>query len=125
MIYLDTHIVVWLHAGRLDMFSDKAELLLENEDLFISPIVQLELQYLREIERIRTDSALILETLRYSVGLDLCPLPFASVIVESLRQTWTRDPFDRLIVAQSIAGNAQLLTKDRMIHQHFSEAVWE
>ncbi len=125
MIYLDTHIVVWLHAGRLDMFSDKAQLLLENEELFISPIVQLELQYLREIERIRIDSAIILETLRYSVGLDLCPLPFASVIVESLRQKWTCDPFDRLIVAHAIAGNAPLLTKDRMIHQHFSDAVWE
>ena len=124
MIYLDTHVVVWLYAGRIDLLSSSAKLQIEAEPLRISPIVQLELEYLHEIQRITERSALIVESLRTSIGLDLCDLPFARVVVESIRQTWTRDPFDRLIVAQAIAAQAPLITKDESILNHYTLAIW-
>jgi len=99
MIYLDTHVVVWLYAGLTDHLSSQAIDLIESNRLAISPMVQLELQYLQEIERINADSALIIESLGYSIGLEICQIPFIQVITESISQTWTRDPFDRLIVA--------------------------
>ena len=124
MIYLDTHVVVWLYAAELDRFTPTAKDRLEREDLLISPIVQLELQYLRETARITVDSALILESLGQTIGLELCGQPFALVVVESIQQDWTRDPFDRLIVAQAKTRDASLLTKDRTILEHYPHAVW-
>lgn len=125
MIYLDTHAVVWLYAGLTDRLTPQGADLIEKHQLFISPMVQLELQYLKEIGRINTDSALIIESLAYSVGLEICPLPFGQVITEAITQTWTRDPFDRLIVAQAKARQATpLLTQDRSIHAHYPQAVW-
>ena len=124
MIYLDTHVVVWLYAGRTDLLSPLAVDRIEAEDLFISPMVQLELEYLREIERLTVGSALIIESLSQRIGLALCDLPFAAVVVESIQQSWTRDPFDRLITAQAIARNARLLTKDLHIRDHCNLAVW-
>ena len=40
------------------------------------------------------------------------------------RLSWTRDPFDRLIVAQASLAGAPLVTKDRMIRKHFAKAAW-
>jgi PIN domain nuclease of toxin-antitoxin system len=40
-------------------------------------------------------------------------------------QTWTRDPFDRIIVAQARLRGAPLLTKDRTIQTHHAEAFWD
>jgi PIN domain nuclease of toxin-antitoxin system len=124
MIYLDTHVVVWLYAGKTDLLSPLAVERIEAEDLLISPMVQLELEYLREIDRLTVGSALIIESLAQRIGLTLCDLSFATVVVESIAQSWTRDPFDRLITAQAIARNALLLTKDRHIQDHCALAVW-
>lgn len=124
MIYLDTHVVVWLYAGRTDLLSPRATEQIEAESLYISPMVQLELEYLREIDRINVESALVIESLSQRIGLTLCDLPFAAVMVESIKQSWTRDPFDRLITAQAIARNAELLTKDKHVRDHCACAFW-
>lgn len=124
MIYLDTHVVVWLYAGKVDLLSPVAIERIEAEPLLISPIVQLELEYLQEIDRITVASALMVESLSQRIGLTLCDLPFADVVVESILQSWTRDPFDRLITAQAICRDAPLLTKDRHIQQHYHQAIW-
>jgi len=47
-IYLDTHVVVWLYSGELSLLSEKACQLIEENELLISPLVLLELQYLFE-----------------------------------------------------------------------------
>lgn len=124
MIYLDTHAVVWLYAGEAERFSERGATLIEREELRVSPMVQLELQYLRETGRITADPALILGSLGCSIGLRLCDLPFAQVVTESLNLTWTRDPFDRLIVAQALSRRASLLTKDTSILTHYPLACW-
>lgn len=124
MIYLDTHVVVWLYSGRTDLLSPLAIERIEAEELYISPMVQLELEYLREIDRLTVASALVIESLSQRIGLTLCDLPFATVMVESIAQSWTRDPFDRLITAQAISRNAPLLTKDRHIQENCALALW-
>ncbi len=124
MIYLDTHVVAWLYQGDPTKFSPKARRLIEQESLVISPIVQMELAYLREIKRVKEDPCLIIATLSQSIGLAVCELPFNRVILEALGQHWTRDPFDRIIVAQAGVNCARLLTKDRALHRQYAHAMW-
>lgn len=124
MIYLDTHVVAWLYDGDLRRFSKNARITMEREPLLVSPIVQLELSYLKEIGRIMVDGLLIIETLGQSIGLRVCDLAFNRVVVESLHHAWTRDPFDRLIVGHAQSENARLLTKDRIIRKHYKNAFW-
>ena len=46
-------------------------------------------------------------------------------MVETARSfAWTREPFDRLIVANAMADGVRLLTADEMILRHFKDAVW-
>jgi len=124
LIYLDTHVVVWLYAGLTEPFSAQARNLINEHDLLISPIVRLELQYLYEIGRITVPSDAIIEDLGQRIGLDVCSLPFEKVVGRALAYAWTRDPFDRLIVAQAETGGGLLLTKDRAILQNAPHAVW-
>ena len=125
MIYLDTHVVAWLFAGEARLFSRQACELIESNDLVASPVVLLELQYLYEIGRLKTEAAAISEHLAERMGLQLCRSSFMQVISEALLQSWTRDPFDRMIVAAAKSNNAPLLTKDRTIHEHYAGACWD
>ncbi len=125
MIHLDTHIVVWLFSREPEKFSTRALTLLDEHNLQISPIVRLELRYLHEIGRLQTRADEILEYLKRRIQLSVSEIPFNQVIDYSLDLEWTRDPFDRIIVAQSRSENVPLLTKDSRILQNYAGAVWE
>ena len=124
MMFIDTHVVVWLYAGELDRISPSAQQSLEEQDLLISPMVILELQYLRETGRLTVAAPVIVSTLKKSLNLQVCELSFNQIVLEALAQEWTRDPFDRIIVAHAAARNLPLLTKDDTILSHYKKAFW-
>ena len=124
MIYLDTHVVVWLYAGLADKLGSVARELLVGSDPYVSPIVLLELQYLFEIQRVKVDSATIRHDLAHRIGLRICEKPFAAVVARACDTAWTRDPFDRLIVAHAALDDTILLSKDETILQFYAQARW-
>ena len=84
----------------------------------------LELEVLFELKRIAHDSAEIIAGLGRQFGLTVASTPFVAVIEAARTFAWTRDPFDRLIVANAIADGARLLTADETILANFNDAVW-
>lgn len=124
-LYLDTHVLVWLYQdGATRLTSRGAEAIDAADAVLVSPIVELELAYLQEIGRITSAPGTIMDALRRDLELDACRLPFASIVGAAVGQTWTRDPFDRLIVAQAAHGRSPLLTADRNLLQHYEHAFW-
>ena len=87
-------------------------------------MVVLELQYLREIGRIRHRPMRVIAALRADLGLSLSDLPFAAVAARAQTFSWTRDPFDRLIAAQAALARARLVTRDEVIRRKFRLALW-
>jgi PIN domain nuclease of toxin-antitoxin system len=63
VIYLDTHVVVWLYAGDLELLPHGVRDLLEGEELVISPMVELELQYLYESGRTSQPGRVVVDAL--------------------------------------------------------------
>jgi len=90
----------------------------------VSPAVVLELQLLHEIKRLRAVAFKVIERLSSEIGLVVCRLPFTSVLEHAVKQSWTRDPFDRLIVAQASANDAALVTKDGGIRDNYRRSIW-
>jgi PIN domain nuclease of toxin-antitoxin system len=125
MIYLDTHAVAWLYAGKVKLLPENIRLEIAREELLISPMVLLELQYLYEIGRVAEKGSVVVQDLSKRIGLSVCTLPFETVIERAVEQTWTRDPFDRIIVAQASIHSTRLVTKDTMIHENYSHALWK
>lgn len=124
MIYLDTHAVVWLYAGLVDKFSQPVRDLMNDLDITISPIVRLELQYLFEIEKITAEADAIVSDLASRIGLKVCDKNFDRIVGEALGILWTRDPFDRLIVANASLDDSFLVSKDEGILGHYPHARW-
>jgi len=125
MIYLDTHVPIWLYASVKKKISPAACATIEAaKDLRISPMVLLEIDFLHEVKRISVGSNEIFTYLHHNLGLTICDRAFGDVVANASTQNWTRDPFDRLIVAQAALGNDQLISKDSMIKDHYSEALW-
>lgn len=124
MIRLDTHIVVWLYTGETERLSKATRAALDTEIPVISPMVQLELTYLHEVERLSVGGADIVNDLVGRIGLRRSESDLAALTEAAAALSWTRDPFDRLIVADALVVGATLLTKDRRIRQHSSIAQW-
>ena len=124
MIYLDTHVVVWLYAGMIDELSVKVRNLINDHDILVSPIVQLELQYLFEIQRITAKPNEIVSDLSDRIGLKTCEKGFIGIVRRALDCSWTRDPFDRLIVAHAAIDQDLLVTKDQKILTNYRKAIW-
>jgi PIN domain nuclease of toxin-antitoxin system len=126
LIYLDTHVVAWLYAqGREAVPKQIAHLLEESDDIRVSPMVRLELQYLFEVGRVGQPSLPVLDALASALGLTVCHAAFPAIVREAESQIWTRDPFDRLIVAQALLFDAPLVTKDTTIHANYGQAIWD
>jgi PIN domain nuclease of toxin-antitoxin system len=124
LIYLDTHVVVWLFAGLVGKFNRPVVELINEHELDISPIVLLELQYLYEVQRTTKDAMAIVTDLSQRVGLKVCDKDFNAIISQALAHSWTRDPFDRVIVAHASLHGNLLITKDQTILENYPHARW-
>ncbi len=124
MIYLDTHVVVWLYVGDLSKFSNPAKTALNTHPVVISPMVILELSYLQEIGRVKTQPSVMFDYLSDRIGLKISDVPFEQVIASAVQQIWTRDPFDRVIVGHAAVHGCELVTKDDEIRDNYIHTVW-
>ena len=85
----------------------------------------LELEYLRELGKTKFPARDLLEKVSHETNLRLCELPFSEIANAALDEKWTRDPFDRLIVANAKAnGFAWLISADEEIARHYPRTVW-
>lgn len=125
IVYVDTQVAVWLAEANLAKLSRKTITLLNNGDVRISPMVMIELQYLYEIRRIIVSPPEIVTKLGVGIGLTVCDYPFPIIAESALGENWTRDPFDRIIVAHAKAnGVAPLVTSDELILGNYPNARW-
>jgi PIN domain nuclease of toxin-antitoxin system len=112
VIHLDTHVVVWLYEGRTDRLAPLARDLLRASRPLVSPMVRLELAFLNEIGRLTVRPEAILDALRVDADLGVAESSFERVTAIAATLAWTRDPFDRVIVAHALADDLSLLTRD-------------
>ncbi len=109
---LDTHFLIWILAkskrlrqfGWLDDYCPWG----------VSPFSLLEVQILSETGRIRLASNLangVMSDPRFVLD----EVPSVTLVQKAMGLSWTRDPFDRLIVAHSLARKLPLCSVDSNI----------
>jgi len=123
-MYLDTHVVAWLYDALEKKFSVKLKKHMNREELVVSAVVRLELQYLHEIGREIHTPAEILTSVNRTMGVKEAKVVMSGVVDMAMGLTWTRDPFDRMIVAEAILQDAPLVTADVHIRKHYKQSVW-
>jgi PIN domain nuclease of toxin-antitoxin system len=113
VILLDTNALLWLARGH----RRAAALSAGARSLYVSPAVLLEVQLLIESGRVRL-RAIGLEGLADDSRWALDDPPAATWFQQAWRVSWTRDPFDRLIVAHARLRGWKLATADEALLGH-------
>lgn len=124
LVGLDTHVVAWIVGGQAKKIGDQARALIDRAELVISPAVVLELQYLHEIGGVASPALDALRSLQHALDVRVASDSFERVVVAALTEDWTRDPFDRLIVAHARLLTAPLVSRDRHIAARFEDTRW-
>lgn len=83
------------------------------------------MELLHELGRIRAPVTDVWEILSEDHGILEASGDLREVTRQARLLGWTRDPFDRLIVAHALASNSVLLTADELIRQNCRVARWD
>jgi PIN domain nuclease of toxin-antitoxin system len=116
MILLDTNALLWLDRDH----ARSRPLRRYGGQLYASPANLLELQFLVEAGRIRPTTRPGPEEMMCSDLWMLDDPPAAAWFEQALSLSWTRDPFDRLLVAHARLRGWRLATSDGLILDHQS-----
>lgn len=115
LILLDTNALIWLDQGHRRVRA----LARGTQRLYISPASLLELQVLLEAGRLRVRGGIA------DIAADdrwvLDDPPAASWFTAALALGWTRDPFDRLIVAHAQLRGWRVATGDTALLEQLGE----
>jgi PIN domain nuclease of toxin-antitoxin system len=123
VIMLDTHIAVALYEGRTGGLGLPARRAIDRDVVTISPAVLLEIELLHEIRRIRVGAKVVADGLEADLSIRVAADRFADVAVEALALGFTRDPFDRLIVAHAALAKAALITQDALLRYSYRNSM--
>jgi PIN domain nuclease of toxin-antitoxin system len=110
VILLDTHAVVWIAQG-----DRRARPLERLARLYLSPASLLEIQFLLEVGRLRLPRGSSPAPLTADDRWRLDAPPSARWFETASESSWTRDPFDRLLMAHARLRGWKLATADNMM----------
>jgi len=111
VILLDTGALIWLHRGH----ARAAALAKRQGRLYVSPASLLETQFLIEAGRLRLRAGASVADLANDARWVLDDPPSASWFEAAIAIGWTRDPFDRLLVAHARVRRWRLATGDGVL----------
>jgi len=116
VILLDTNALIWLEQGH----TRTRELAATGKRLYISPVSLLELQFLLESGRLRLRRGGVSDLVTRGPWL-LDDPPATAWFDAALDLGWTRDPFDRLLVAHAQLRGWRLATGDAALIERLPE----
>jgi len=115
-LLLDTHFLIWLvlDSARLREFP----WLDAHRPWGVSPVALLEVQFLSEVGRLTVRNPDFVDAVTADARFVIDDAPLAAVFRKALLLNWTRDPFDRLLAAHSLARRVPLCSLDETIRSH-------
>ena len=108
----------------MDKFTEAAKTAIDESELYVSQMVRLELQYIYEIGRLKARADTILNYLSKTIGLKISEIEFNQIIDEAMKISWTRDGFDRLLVAEAQTLKLGFVSADRDIKSNYKRTIW-
>lgn len=123
VVMIDTHVVVALYKRRVSGLSRQAQRLLDGSTVFYSPVAVLELELLHEIGRAQVEAVAVCQFLNRELGINEGTERLNDIVRHALPLRFTRDPFDRLIVAHADLLRAPLITLDEHMRAHYPRAI--
>ncbi len=120
-LLLDTHLLIWLLDDGRGAIDARFRQALDTPDaVLVASIVsvwEIAIKVRLGKLHLKTPLATVPESLR-TLGLALLPIDEHHVLAEVVPEPATRDPFDRLLLAQCQIEGLRLITADRALAGH-------
>lgn len=122
---LDTHILIWFVSGD-PRISASMRSQIENNDNLVSIASIWEMAIKHSIGKLNFQSSFneFVEQQIIMNGIELLPIRIDHIAVISSLPLHHRDPFDRLLIAQSIVENIPLLSADQIFDAYPIQRLW-
>ncbi len=124
-VLLDTHTFLWAITEE-SRLSQRVRLLLLSAESWFSVVSLWEILTKVQIGRLslpRPAGRFVTEKLAFN-GVHILPITLDHVLrVESL-ELHHRDPFDRLLIAQSLEENVPLVSADPLLQRYSAHLIW-
>lgn len=122
-VLLDTHVALWIFAGSKRIEPIRDVIVSEDNEIYISVVSWWELAIKIGLGRLDAELPELRSAAQESGFFEL---PVTGEHTEALIQLphIHKDPFDRLLVAQTISEPMKLITADEKL-ENYSELVWK
>lgn len=124
-ILIDTHVLLW---GLQDekKLSPRVQVLLPSSDVWISVASLWEIIAKVQVGKLTLPIpvAEYLTTKLTANGISVLPLTFAHVKRLEQMPVYHRDPFDRILIAQSLEESMQIVTADSHFAKYPVQVIW-
>jgi PIN domain nuclease of toxin-antitoxin system len=126
-VLLDTHALLWLITGD-DRLSENARQIFLNEEsrLFFSSASLWEICIKKSLGKISLKGGWF-HTIQAEMEINTIqwlPIEMAHCVEVAEMPFHHRDPFDRMLIAQAIVEDLQLLSRDRRLSDYGIERIW-
>ncbi len=125
-VILDTHTFLWVLSDSPELSQTVREIVSDSRvDKVLSLASVWEMAIKRGLGKLVLPTSL--ETLigkARSAGLILAPLELAHVLGVEALPSYHRDPFDRLLISQSLAEGTPLVSRDRAFDAYGVRRIW-
>lgn len=127
MILLDTHVFIWLDIAPEKLSATAKRLIIDpNQVLYLSLVSVWEMQIKMQLNKLSLHNGLR-ETIQAQQAINqvqLLPIRVDHVLALDMLPFHHRDPFDRLLIAQTHIEGYTLLTNDGDIEKYDVKTVW-
>ena len=124
---VDTHVLIWFITDDIKL-PVKTKQIIENKEnsCYISIASYWEIAIKNSIGRLDLNSDLetIFEVIEES-GFETLPLTTNQILQNASLEFHHQDPFDRIIIAQSMIENMTIITKDSIFDKYNVPIYWE
>lgn len=123
---LDTHTVIWFINGDLDL-SEKARKLIENNPTanFISVATLWEIAIKVSLKKLELREAFSeIKSQLDQNGFQLLPITWEDTLLIASLPFHHRDPFDRILIAQSMNNKLSIITRDEDFKKYPVSLLW-
>jgi PIN domain nuclease of toxin-antitoxin system len=129
MILLDTHVLLWAIYNSDNLPNDILDMIQDTESVFFSVVSLWEIQLKHSIDsNFDFDCDEVKELAEKSGYIVLPVIPEHISALKRVKQKngapVHKDPFDRILLAQSLVQNAKLVTADHLLPYYEQEIVY-
>jgi PIN domain nuclease of toxin-antitoxin system len=125
-ILLDTHALIWYLEGNPNLRKNALNVIENFENnIFISIASLWEISIKIKLNKLTLIVPLIqLKSYLNQKSIKIMPINFEDILVNSTLENHHKDPFDRMIISQSINNNFPIITCDKSFNLYDIDIIW-